>query len=234
MVKPIVTKLQMKHNKYQYVSEESGANIMIFLALFGGLMLILSGFYLANSWMEYHEWKWATVLVLISLAMTVYGVINLPYWNHSSNSASSSSSQAVSSKQKTTANAGSLQQFANQMSIAGGNTASQDQKESAVLRQLQKAYNKLGTVTFDADSKTYKITPTDDNMKEALSQLAQDPSQGDQMGWPKFTKSIRKTSQQLVNALGNGYSISILNPSDTSTTLYKAKDGKTTYDITNQ
>lgn len=208
---------------------------MIFLALFGGLMLILSGFYLANSWMEYHEWKWATLLVIISLAMTVYGVINLPYWHHNSNSAAnSSSSQAVSQKQKAAANSGSLQQFANQMSIAGGNTASQDQKESAVLRQLQKAYSKLGTVSFDSNSKTYKVTPTDDDMKKALGQLAQDPSQAGQMGWPKFTKSIRQTSSQLVNALGNGYSISLVNPNDDSQVLYTAKDGKTTYDIANQ
>lgn len=207
---------------------------MIFLALFGGLMLILSGFYLANSWMEYHEWKGATLLVLVSLAMTVIGVVNLPYWHHSSNSAATSSSQAASTSQKAAANSGSLRQFANQMSVAGGNTMSQDQKESSVLRQLQKAYSKLGTVSFDADTKTYRVTPTDDQMKQALIQLAQDPSQANQMGWPKFTKSIRQTSSQLANALGNGYSISILNPSNTSQVLYTAKDGKTTQDIANQ
>ncbi len=207
---------------------------MIFLALFGGLMLILSGFYLANSWMEYHEWKWATLLVVVSLAMTVIGVVNLPYWHHSSNSAATSSSQAQSTKQKAAANSGSLRQFANQMSIAGGNTASQEQKENSVLRQLQKAYSKLGTVSFDANTKTFTVTPTDDEMKQALSQLAQDPSQASQMGWPKFTKSIRQTSSQLVDALGDGYSIKIVNPSDTSQVLYTAKDGKTTQDIANQ
>lgn len=207
---------------------------MIFLALFGGLMLILSGFYLANSWMEYHEWKWATLLVIVSLAMTVIGVVKLPYWHHSSNNAASSSSQATSAKQRAAANSGSLQQFANQMSIAGGNTASQEQKESAVLRQLQKAYSKLGTVSFDSSDKTFKVTPTNDEMKQALGQLAQNPGQADQMGWPKFTKSIRETSSQLVNVLGNGYSISLLNPSDESKVLYTAKDGKTTFDVANQ
>ncbi|WP_295746046.1 DUF308 domain-containing protein [uncultured Limosilactobacillus sp.] len=207
---------------------------MIFLALFGGLMLILSGFYLANSWMEYHEWKWATLLVIASLAMTVIGVVKLPYWHHSSNNAASSSSQPTSPKQRAAANSGSLQQFANQMSIAGGNTASQEQKESAVLRQLQKAYSKLGTVSFDSADKTFKVTPTNDEMKQALSQLSQRPDQADQMGWPKFTKSIRETSSQLDNVLGNGYSISLLNPSDDSKALYTAKDGKTTFDIANQ
>lgn len=207
---------------------------MIFLALFGGLMLILSGFYLANSWMEYHEWKWATLLVIVSLAMTVIGVVKLPYWHHSSHNAASSSSQATSAKQRAAANSGSLQQFANQMSIAGGNTASQEQKESAVLRQLQKAYSKLGTVSFDSSDKTFKVTPTNDEMKQALGQLAQNPGQADQMGWPKFTKSIRETSSQLVNVLGNGYSISLLNPSDESKVLYTAKDGKTTFDVANQ
>lgn len=206
---------------------------MIFLALFGGLMLILSGFYLANSWMEYHEWKWATLLVIVSLAMTVVGVVKLPYWHHSSNNVASSS-QSTSAKQRAAANSGSLQQFANQMSIAGGNTVSQDQKESAVLRQLQKAYSKLGTVSFDSSDKTFKVTPTNDEMKQALSQLAQSPDQANQMGWPKFTKSIRQTSSQLVNVLGNGYSITLVNPSDEAKALYTAKDGKTTFDIANQ
>lgn len=206
---------------------------MIFLALFGGLMLVLSGFYLANSWMEYHEWKWATLMVLVSLAMMVFGIVKLPYWHHSNSATSSSTSQSTAKKQRE-ANSGSLQQFANQMSIAGGNTASQEQKESAVLRQLQKAYSKLGTVSFDSANKTFKITPTDDEMKQALSQLAQNPGQADQMGWPKFTASLRKTSSQLVNVLGDGYSISLLNPGNKDKPLYTAKDGKTTFDIANQ
>ena len=54
------------------------------------------------------------------------------------------------------------------------------------------------------------------------------------MGWPNLTKSIKSNSGQVEKALGEGYSISIMNPSDSSKALYTAKDDKTTYDIANQ
>lgn len=56
---------------------------MIFLIVFGGLMLILGGFYLANSWQQYREWKGGTIIVVLSLAAVIYGVINLPAFNRS-------------------------------------------------------------------------------------------------------------------------------------------------------
>ncbi|MCQ5069301.1 hypothetical protein NE681_18120, partial [Faecalibacillus intestinalis] len=56
---------------------------MIFLVVFGALMLILSAFYLVNSWQQYRQWVVPTIMLVLSLAATVYGTINLPYWHHS-------------------------------------------------------------------------------------------------------------------------------------------------------
>ena len=53
----------------------------------------------------------------------------------------------------------------------------------AVLRQMQKGYSKLGSVDYNEDSKTFQITPTDDNTVEALKALAQDPSQAEEDGF---------------------------------------------------
>ena len=64
---------------------------MIFLVIMGALFLILGGFYLANSWQRYREWKSGTIIVVLSIIAIVYGVINLPYFHHN-NSASSSQS----------------------------------------------------------------------------------------------------------------------------------------------
>lgn len=201
---------------------------MIFLIVFGGLMLILGGFYLANSWQQYREWKGGTIIVVLSLAAVIYGVINLPAFNRNKNH---SSSEARSSQVA----ANNSASFSNKANISSGNgSASQETKEMAILRQLQKGYSKFGDVSFDSKTKTYKVTPTDDDTVNALKQLAQDPSQAEQMGWNKLTSSFKKNSKDIDKVIGDDYSISIMNPADDSQALYTAKDGKTTYDIANQ
>lgn len=200
---------------------------MIFLALFGGLMLILSGFYLANSWMEYRTWKWATFLVVISLAMMVIGIWRLPVWHNNSQSSTASSSQTSQR-----ANASSLSSFSNQQSMTTNNGQDQSNKEMYILRQLQKGYSKMGNVQYDSSTKTYKIKPTNSDTKKALNYLVQNPDQGSQIGWSNLTKSIRKTSSQIKPGLGDGYSISLMKPGSNNTVLYTAKDGKTSYDFT--
>ena len=196
---------------------------MIILVVFGGLMLILGLFYLANSWQQYREWKWATFIVLVSLAVTVYGAINLPYWHHNSNS--HNTTQQTNSANN---NSNSLSSFSNGgLQTQTGQT--QENKEMAILRQMQKAYSKMGEVTFDSNTKTFRIQPKDGDESKAISYVIQNPSQADQVGWPNLTKSIVSTSKQLKSALGSGYSVSIMNPDNNNSAIYTAKDGHETY-----
>lgn len=201
---------------------------MIFLIIFGALMLILGGFYLANSWQQYHEWKAGTIIVVLSLAAIIFGVVRSPLFNHSSQSASSSSTSTASSQV-------SASSFSNAAGIVSDNSGStQETKVNSVLRQLQKGYAKFGEVSFDSSSKTFKVTATDSDTVSALEQLAQDPSVAEQIGWSKLTSSFKSNSKDVDSVLGTDYSISIMNPSDDSQALYTAKNGKTTYDIANQ
>lgn len=202
---------------------------MIFLVIMGALFLILGGFYLANSWQQYREWKSGTIIVILSIIAIVYGGINLPYF-HKNNA---TSRQEVASSRPT--NSSDISSFSNNLAIGNSNmdSAQQNQREMAVLRQMQKGYSKLGSVEYNEKTKTFQITPTDDNTVEALNALAQDPSQASQMGWSNLTGSIKTNSSQLEKALGEGYSISIMNPSDTGKAMYTAEDGKVTYDIAN-
>lgn len=204
---------------------------MIFLVIFGALMLILGGFYLANSCQQYREWKGGTIIVVLSLIALIYGVINLPYFHHNQRS----TSEQASSSSQVVQQSGSAS-FSNKLgSINAQNSqGNQEQKEMAVLRQLQKGYSKLGTVSFDEDTKTYQIKPTDDNTVQAVQALVQDPSQAEQIGWPNLTKSIKQNSGEIDNVLTDEYSLSIVNPDNTKQALYTAKNGKTTYDIANQ
>lgn len=202
---------------------------MILLVVFGGLLLILGIFYLINSWQQCHEWKWATFIVVVSLAMTVYGAINLPYWHHNSSNSQNTSSQQT---QKTSNNSSSLSAFSNS-GLQSQNSQNQENKEMAVLRQMQKVYTKLGNVDYDSSTKTYKIIPKDNDEGQAISQIVQNPSQASQEGWPNLTKSLINTSKQLKKVLGNGYSVSLMNPSDHSSAVYTVKDGQETYTAVN-
>ena len=197
---------------------------MLILVIFAGLTLILGAFYLTNSWQRYREWKSGTIIVVLSLIAVVYGAINLPYWNRSSQSGSSStsSSQQVQSSS-----------FSNALSGINGAANGQNQQMS-VLRQLQKGYSKLGTVEFREEDNTYVVKPTDDNTVKAIQALVQDPSQASQIGWSNLTDSIKKNSEQVSKALNGDYSISIVNPDKTSQAVYTANNGQTTYDIANQ
>lgn len=196
---------------------------MIFLVIFGGLVLLLGGFYLVNSWQRYHEWKSGTVIVILSLIAVIYGGINLPYFKHNQQAQSASSSSQVVQNSS----------FSNKLSGINGNAGSANQQAS-VLRQLQKGYSKLGTVEFKEDTNTYVIKPTDDNTVNAIKALVQDPSQAGQIGWSNLTGSLKKNSAQVSKALGGDYSISIVNPDNTKQAVYTAKNGETTYNIADQ
>ena len=206
---------------------------MIFLVIFGALMLILGGFYLANSWQQNHEWKGGTIIVVLSLIAVIYGTINLPYFHHNQRQ---TSEQASSSSQVVQQSGQNNSSFSNKLGSinAQNNQGNQADREMAVLRQLQKGYAKLGTVSFDEASKTYRIKPTDDNTVKAVQALVQDPSQAEQIGWPNLTKSIKQNSREVDKVLTDEYSLSIVNPDNTKQALYTAKNGKTTYDIANQ
>lgn len=196
---------------------------MIFLIVFGGLMLILGGFYLANSWQEYREWRGGTIIVVLSLIAVIYGLINLPNWQHqrAKNRESQPTTQTVT--QATPANKFSQMQQADNPEV-------QKQRENIILRQMQKNYEKLGSVSFDSKTKTYQVTPSGDAGK-ATSYLAKHPDQAGQIGWNKLTGPIQESTKSLKKALGTGYSISIMNPDNSSQALFTAKDGQATYNI---
>lgn len=213
---------------------------MIFLVVFGALMLILSAFYLVNSWQQYRQWVVPTIMLVLSLAATVYGTINLPYWHHSQSAQQTTS--AVSSKSSLSSATGSQADSSSSFSVNGTTAvfnqqdsgATQEQKEMYLLRQLQKAYSKMGTVNYDSSSKTYQIMPTNENTVEALNYIAQNPDQAQQGGWSNLTSSLNQTSAQIKKIVGSGYSLSMMKPNDDQTALYTAKDGKQTYSIVNQ
>lgn len=202
---------------------------MIFLLIMGILILILGAFYLTNSWNEYREWKSGTLIVVVSLIASIYGGIGTykqfkqPHHHNATEQASSMNPNAAASINQSN----KLQQMeqANSPQV-------QRERESEVLRQMQKNYTKLGNVSYDEKTKTYQIDPTGDS-KKAFSAIATNPSVAKQAGWNNITKPLTQASSQLAKALGKQYSIALVNPDKPSQVIFSAKNGQVTYDIAN-
>lgn len=210
---------------------------MIFLLIFGMLILILAGFYLANSIQRYGTWKGPTVLVILSLLMTVYGgwgfIKERQAMNHPT--AAQKASQSSSSQQTMNQSLDPSKVQQTTMASMDQNKNTKEQREMVVLRQMQKGYGKFGSVDFDAKTKSYNIEPTDDKTVQAFKALANDRSLAKQMGWNKLTDSVKENSKQISDekVLGSGYQIQLINPANNQP-LYTVKDGQPTYNIAGQ
>lgn len=186
-------------------------------------MLILSSFYAVNEWREYRAWKWSSLLVVVSLVATIWGGIGFVQEREHSHSqstvAQTQSSSSMSAQQQ------SLPQSTLQK-LPGDNQADQNKKELYLLRQLQKGYAKFGSVGFDEKSKTYIINATDKQTKEALNQMANDPSQaGNSDSFKKLCHNFQDTSKAVKQNLGSGYHVKLV--ADNGRVLYEAVDGRT-------
>lgn len=188
------------------------------------MMLILGSFYLVNSWQQYRTWLGGTIIVVLSLIAIAFGTIGLI--NHKAPK-NHTETNVPASAQIDMRNA-NQNDFSKMQ--ASDNPQLQKEKENELLKQMQKNYEKFGTVSFDQDSKTYQITPTGDTGK-AASYLAKNPTQAKQIGWSNLTDSMQQVSQQVKKLLGKGYSVSVMNPDNQNQALYTAKDGQQTYNI---
>lgn len=205
---------------------------MIFLLIFGGLILVLALFYLANSIQRYGTWQGPMVLVVLSLIMTVWG----GWGTYQQYKHPSQGSEATQRSSTSVQNPQQLQRGKTIASLDSQNMkANQEQREMVVLRQMQKGYSKFGSVDFDAKTKSYNIEPTDDKTVQSFKALGNDPSLAKQMGWDKLTDSIKENSKQISDekVLGPGYQIQLINPANHQP-LYTVKDGQPTHDIAGQ
>lgn len=191
---------------------------MLVLAVMCGLVFILACFYLVNSWQQYGQWKFATLLVLVSLAGTIWGVVGVV--------------QAQRHRAAVAENDPALQSsLVGNGVLSSQNTASKGAQEKYILGQLQKSFEKMGSVSYRESDQTFVITPTDDQMKEALTAMQNDHSIAKQIGWDNLTKNLTQSSASIKKALGSGYSLELAAPSDNQQALLTVKDGKVTYNV---
>lgn len=215
---------------------------MIFLAIFGGIALILAIFYLLNSIQNYGTWKFATALVVIFTLIRGFGIVKLPFWHHQSQTTASQSptqnaGRRRHSSQTSAAAQSSLTKAASTFNPTGGvingqtakqKSAAKSSAEDQMTTQLNSAFSTLGKVTFDRAKKTYTITPENENTVKALEALEKQPSEADQAHWPTLVKNLTTSSTNVSKALKDDYTLTLVSPDQSGKVLFSATNGKAT------
>ncbi|GEA98659.1 hypothetical protein LBR02_12240 [Levilactobacillus brevis] len=168
-------------------------------AIFGALISLIALFSLLTAAQRGDSKIGSSLILLLALCGTVLAIWNLPYWSHPSH-------QTTEAAKKVSLTSSS-QTFSTSSSTTKATT--QKTNEQNVKQQLIKSLTKLGSVSFNTQSKTYTLTVTNQSLKKTIAALNQDPSQAKAAKWPKFTNNFAKTSQSLKQALGRGYTFVI-------------------------
>lgn len=213
---------------------------MIFIAVFGGIALILAIFYLINSIQNYGTWKLAALLVVIFGLLTGYGVTNLiQHPTHPQTAkqpkAPKRGSKESAAEQSSLAKAAS--EFNPNAGAINGQTASQQNAtranaEEQMTKQLSTSFENLGTISFSADSKTYTVHPTNEDTVKALTQLEQTPEDAKEAHWSTLADNLQKSSANISESLKADYTITLVSPDQDGKVLFSATNGKVITDFT--
>lgn len=183
------------------------------------IFLTIAICYLINSVHQYGTWKAPTILCIIFVGLGVFCGIGLFKTSHKP--------KETSSIRTATNGKINMPNMAEQMSI----DQQQSKNEQTVLKELQNSYQKLGNVSFDNTSKTYKISVTDQNTIKGLDYVLQHPDQANQVGYNKLTDNLKQTSLSISKILGNQYQVALMNPQNSQQTMYAIQDGNVQTDV---
>lgn len=104
--------------------------------------------------------------------------------------------------------------------------------EKMALDTLEESFAGLAEVSFDRDSKLYTITPTDPAFEKELVMM----NEGilGQEAWDALVDNFVFMSNNMIDVIGNGYSVALINPSNSDKYLLLLTDGKVEYDVFNE
>lgn len=112
------------------------------------------------------------------------------------------------------------------------NNEAQEALEQMALDTLEESFEGMAEVSFDRDRKLYKITPTDPAFEKELVMMnegiiGKEP-------WDTLVDDFAYLSDSMKGLVGNGYSITLMNPSNSDKHLLMVTDGKVEYDVFNE
>lgn len=185
-------------------------------AILGGIVSLIALFSLITAFHQRSSKVGASILLIIALLLTGWSVSKLPYWSHHK----AAPNPTTESTKKISSNSG--QAFNSQ-----SQKATRADNEKSVNQQLGKSLQKIGTMSFNAKTKTYTLTVTNKDLQSTIRGLTKQPEQAKQAKWPRFVDSFSKTSVSLKKALGPGYTFQIGLKDQKPVLIYK--DGYVTH-----
>jgi hypothetical protein len=101
-------------------------------------------------------------------------------------------------------------------------------KEEVMLGLFKDNFGNSADITFDPESKMYKIVPVEGGMALELAQMLEGTLSTD--SWYALVDSTKDVSNNILDQMGSGYSISIVNPVAHDKILLLVMDGVVLYD----
>jgi hypothetical protein len=101
-------------------------------------------------------------------------------------------------------------------------------QEEVMLGLFKDNFGDSADVTFDPESKMYKIVPMEGGLALELAQMMEGTLSTD--SWYRLVESTQKVSSNLLDQMGSGYSISLVNPVAHDKILLLVMDGIVVYD----
>lgn len=102
-------------------------------------------------------------------------------------------------------------------------TATNDEEERH-KQLLIGSVDGMALVEFHRESKTYMIIPVDAGLIQTISEYAEYGLHYEE--WNNVVSNLLLTSEMMMEDMGTGYSIKMINPADFSRTLINIKDGE--------
>ncbi|ETY74125.1 hypothetical protein [Lactiplantibacillus fabifermentans] len=198
---------------------------MLFVAIIGLIVFLLAIFSVMYARQTGGGWKFLTFIAVLSLIVTGFATYKLPFWSFNKTASSESSSTATStSASSSSAKLDSSSAVFNEGSQKKA-AATTKLKEDSILKQLKTNYKDMGTITLDRTSKTFTVTPTNAKYVKSLKIIKKYPSKNTK-AITTITDNLESLSTSLKKNLASGYTIRLLEPGTTDTTLISVKDGK--------
>lgn len=112
------------------------------------------------------------------------------------------------------------------------NNEAQEALEQMALEIMEESFAGIAEVSFDRDSKLYTVTSTDPAFEQELVMM----NEGilGQEDWDMLVENFAFMSDSMKDLIGNGYSIALMNPSNSDRYLLMITDGKVEYDAFNE
>lgn len=116
--------------------------------------------------------------------------------------------------------------------VESTNTFDQEFLEDMALNIMEDNLSSQAEIDLNRELKVFTITPTDPQFTQALVMVAEGVNGEDD--WNFMVYSLSDLSESMTELLGEGYSLSLINPANPEKQLLLLSDGQVLYDVFNE